>query len=198
MKKMILAAFVAVASLTASAQIWVGGEVGFNTSKSKINGAEWKKGSNFIVAPEVGYKLTDKLDVAVLVGYAHAENTAEIFNYDLTDVSDDLINAVDVANGFKLNPYLRYTFAKAGNFSFFADGGFSYALLHVCGDSKSANAWEIAIRPGISYALSDKVSLVAHVGYAGWQFVKKDDFKKNAFGANVDGNNISLGCYVNF
>ena len=64
MKKMIIAAFVAVVSLTASAQIWVGGEVGFNTWKESNPSL---KGNQFTVAPEVGYKLNDKLDVAVLM-----------------------------------------------------------------------------------------------------------------------------------
>lgn len=186
MKKLILAAFVAVASLTASAQIWVGGEVGFNTWKES-NPTD--KGHQFVVAPEVGYKLTDKLDVAVLIGFAHAKNADELFNYEIPDF--------DYANGFKLNPYLRYTFAKAGNFSFFADGGFTYALLHICGDSKSFNYWDISVKPGIAYSLSDKVSLVAHVGYIGYQFTKKDDWKHNQFGVGLDGNDISLGCYVN-
>ena len=186
---MILAAFVAVASLTASAQIWVGGEVGFNTWKTTEDGATLGKGNQFVVAPEVGYKLNDKLDVAVLIGFAHAKNANELFNYE--------IPAFENANGFKLNPYLRYTFAKAGNFSFFADGGFTYALLHPCGDNKSYNAWEIAIKPGIAYALSDKVSIVAHVGNIGYEFVKHGDWKQNEFGLGLDGNDISFGCYVN-
>ncbi|MBP5628785.1 MAG: porin family protein [Bacteroidaceae bacterium] len=191
MKKMILAAFVAVASLTASAQWWVGGEVGFNSYRATVDGHKVGSASNFVVAPEVGYKLNDKLDVAVLIGYAHAEDGNKIFNYELAE-------AFDYANGFKLNPYLRYNFAEAGNFKFFVDGGVSYALLHVCGVDKSANVWELGLKPGISYSLSDKVSLVAHVGSFGWQFIKQGDYKRNAWEAGVDGNNISLGCYVNF
>ena len=184
---MILAAFVAVASLTASAQIWVGGEVGFNAFKTTEHGATLNKSNKFTVAPEVGYKLNDKLDVAVLIGYCHAKNN-ELFNFDLN---------FENGNGFEIAPYLRYTFAKAGNFSFFADGGFGYALLHEHGDSKSINAWEITVKPGISYALSEKVSLVAHVGAAGYYFVKHDARKVNGWEAGVNGNNISFGCYVN-
>ena len=187
MKKMIIAAFVAVVSLTASAQIWVGGEVGFNTWKESNPSL---KGNQFTVAPEVGYKLNDKLDVAVLIGYAHAKNADELFDFELLDF--------DNANGFELNPYLRYTFAKAGNFGFFVDGGFTYALLHVCGVDKSVNAWEIGLKPGISYAVSDKVTLVAKVGFAGYQFAKQGSWKRYEFGLGLDGNNISFGAYVNF
>ena len=186
MKKLVLAALVAVASLTANAQFWVGGEVGFNAAKTTANGNTQNKSNKFVVAPEVGYKVNDKIDVAVLIGYSHAKNNT-LFNYDI-----DFVNA----NGFEIEPYVRYTFAKAGNFSFFADGGFGYALLHESG-AKSANAWEIAVKPGIAYSLSDKVSLVAHVGCAGWQFVKRGDVKINGWECGVSGNNISFGVYVN-
>lgn len=187
MKKFILAAFVAVAALTANAQLWVGGEIGFNAAKSTAHGNTLAKSNKFVVAPEVGYKLNDKFDVAVLIGYSHAKNN-KLFNYDQNYVN---------GNGFVINPYVRYTFAKAGDFSFFADGGFGYALLHESG-MKSANAWEIAVKPGIAYALSDRVSLVAHVGAAGWQFVKHGDVKTNGWECGVNGNNISFGAYVNF
>ncbi|MBQ7742844.1 MAG: outer membrane beta-barrel protein [Bacteroidaceae bacterium] len=186
MKKMILTALVAVASLTVSAQIWVGGEVGFNTWKESNPSL---KGNHFTVAPEIGYKLNDNLDVAVLIGYAHAKNGSDLFNFE--------IPAFENANGFELNPYLRYTFVKAGNFGFFVDGGFTYALLHMCGDNRSINAWELGLKPGISYGLSDKVTLVAHVGFAGYQYAKHHDWKRNEFGLGLDGNNISFGCYVN-
>ena len=61
MKKIILAAFVAVASLTANAQWWAGGEVGFNTWKTTSEGHDLGKGHEFTVAPEIGYKLNDKI-----------------------------------------------------------------------------------------------------------------------------------------
>ena len=185
MKKLILAAFVAVASLTASAQWWVGGEVGFNATKTTGLGAS-VKGNQFVVAPEIGYKVNDKIDVAVLVGYAHAKNN-ELFDYD--DVFEN-------GNGFEINPYVRYSFIQAGNFKFFVDGGFAYGLLHESGE-KSVNVWEIAVKPGIAYSLSDKVSLVAHVGSAGWQFAKQGDVKTNSWGCGVSGNNITFGAYVN-
>ena len=187
---MILAAFVAVASLTASAQWWAGGEVGFNSYRSTVDGHKVGSASNFVVAPEIGYKLNDKIDVAVEIGFLHGEEGAKMMG---RTVGDD-----QIANAFILNPYLRYTFAKAGNFSFFADGGFTYGNIHICGDDNSINAWQIAIKPGISYALSPKVSLVAHVGGIAYSYSKYDELKTNGFDLGVSGNNITFGAYVNF
>lgn len=188
---MILAAFVAVASLTANAQVWVGGEVGYSHQRTTIDKVEIGKSNNFNLLPEIGYKLNDKFDVAVKIGYAHSEN-------DNTLAGIEVPIPYDYANAFVLNPYLRYTFAKAGNFSFFADGGFTYMHGHICGDTNSTNAWQIAIKPGISYAISEKVGLVAHVGGIAYSYAKYDDSKTNGFDLGVSGNNITFGAYVNF
>jgi hypothetical protein len=189
MQKILLAAFVAVVSLTANAQLWVGGELGYNYQRTTNHKVEVGKANNFSILPEIGYKLNDKIDVAVEIGFLHGEDGAKMMGHT---VGND-----QYANAFILNPYLRYTFAKAGNFSFFADGGFTYGNIHICGDDNSINAWQIAIKPGISYALSPKVSLVAHVGSAGWQFAKQGDVKTNSWGCGVSGNNITFGAYVN-
>ncbi len=191
MKKIILAAFVAVASLSANAQVWVGGEVGYSHQRTTNNGTEISKANNVSLLPEIGYKLSDKFDVALTIGCAHGENGANMLGYDVP-------GNYEYANAFVLNPYLRYTFAKAGDFSFFADGGFSYLNAHVCGDDNSANIWQIAIKPGIAYSLSEKVSLVAHIGGIAYSFAKYDDYKNNGFDLGVKGNNITFGAYVSF
>lgn len=180
MKKFILAALVAVVSVSANAQFWAGGSVGFNTSKSSIDGNELSKENNFNLIPEVGYKLNDNWDVAVALGYVHTSG-----------------KGIASKNGFAINPYARYTFAKSGDFSFFADGGFAYGFNHESGVEDNLNFWEIAIKPGIAYALSEKVSLVAHVGNLSWQFAKKGDVKTNTFDINVT-NAITFGAYVSF
>lgn len=180
MKKIILAALVAIVSVSANAQFWAGGSVGFNTSKTSIDGNELSKENQFRLIPEIGYKLNDKWDIAVALGYNHISG-----------------KGIDSQNGFAINPYARYTFAQCGDFSFFADGGFSYEFVHTSGVEDNINAWEIAIKPGISYALSEKVSLVAHVGNLGWSFAKTGDVKANEFDIEVT-NAITFGAYVSF
>lgn len=180
MKKFILAALVAFVSVSANAQFWAGGSVGFNTSKTTIDGNELAKENQFRLTPEVGYKLNDKWDIAVALGYNHISGKGTASQ-----------------NGFAINPYARYTFAQCGDFSFFADGGFAYGFNHESGVEDNLNFWEIAIKPGIAYALSEKVSLVAHVGNLGWQFAKKGDVKTNTFDINVT-NAITFGAYVSF
>ena len=200
---MILAALVAVASLSANAQIWVGGEVGFTADKTTKNGNKVGNASYFNFIPEVGYTLNDKFDVALAIGLSHYNgngNTAGLNNNDIAVYN--MGNSVN-RNTFKLNPYVRYKFAKAGDFTFFVDGGFAFYMIHnnqyqVGGETKNANAWDLAIKPGVAYNISDKVSLVAHIGKLGYQAGKWDDYKTNTFNMGVSGNDLTFGAYVSF
>lgn len=180
MKKLIMAALVAVASVSANAQYWAGGEVGFNTSRTSLDGHTLGKENQVTLAPEVGYKLNDKWDVAVKLEYEHVDEKHGTN-----------------ANGFAFNPYVRYTYFKSGKFTAFIDGGFSYGFIHESGVDDNLNQWQIALNPGISYGLTDKVGLVAHVGDLSWTFAKQGDVKNNTFDLGVT-NAITFGAYVNF
>lgn len=68
---------------------------------------------------------------------------------------------------------------------------------HESGVEDNTNTWGIAIKPGLSYAISEKISLVAHVGNLGWSFAKQGDVKTNEFDINVT-NAITFGAYVSF
>ena len=64
MKKVFLTVALAAASLAASAQVYVGGEVGFwrNTDGNH---------TNFNIKPEIGYNLSDKWDLGIGIGFNH-------------------------------------------------------------------------------------------------------------------------------
>ena len=79
----------------------------------------------------------------------------------------------------------------------FADGGFTYANMHISGVEDNTNVWEIFVRPGISYDLTKKVFLTATVGNLSYQFSKTGDYKTNAFNLDLD-SDISFGVYVRF
>ena len=118
MKKIILTALVAVASLSANAQVWLGGSLGFGHENVK----DTSKETTFTIAPEVGYKLNDNWDIAIGLGFGFE-------NYDPEKGVQIKTTSISV------NPYARYTFAKAGIASFFVDGGFNVG--HVKEDIKN-------------------------------------------------------------
>jgi len=173
MKKMILAALVAVASLSANAQVWLGGEAGFNVSSHKGYDR-----TDFSIMPEIGYSLNDKWDLAVKVGYEYSK------------IDSDVADILDTDEGhFVINPYARYTFYTTGKVGFFLDGGFSIKT-----DVNDETAWGIGIRPGVKFAASDKITLVAHLGGLGYEKCGDD----SSFGLGVTGNALSLGLYYAF
>ena len=203
MKKMILAALVAVVSMSANAQFWAGGEVGFTADKTTINGDKIGNGAYFNLIPEIGYTVNDKIDVALAIGISHFNGNGTLYG-----VANDDFARADMGdhvnrNTFMLNPYVRYKFAKAGDFTFFVDGGFAYYMIHsnqykVGDETKNATGWDIALKPGVAYNISDKVSLVAHVGRLSYSFGKWQEVKSNAINMGVSGNDLTFGAYVNF
>jgi len=187
MKKIFMMAVMAVAALSANAQVWVGGQVGFGSSH--VNGSSTDK--EFFFNPEVGYSLSDKFDVALSLGYAYASEK-EFSKGGKTIASSN-------ANTWKINPYVRYKFVKAGNFFAFVDGGLNYSTIHFQGVKNNVNEFGVAITPGIAYSVSNKVTLVSKLGEGLYynHVWMKDAARGNEFGLKLL-NQISFGAYYNF
>lgn len=194
MKKLFLSLIVAVCSLAATAQVYVGGQVGLwrNTDDNH---------TSFNLAPELGYKLSDQWDLGLSIGFAH-----------------EYYKGVKL-NGFEVDPYVRYTVAKAGPVSFFIDGGFGFATAKAKyrdWKSDSFNQWQIGIKPGVKVSLSKKVDFIASMGFLGYRdnddvkvtgIGDLDDFVEDAipsvygekgFGFDFKTSNLKFGLIYNF
>lgn len=171
MKKIILTAVVALAAMTANAQVWVGGGLGF--SHTDYDDAAFEPNeTSFYIVPEIGYSLNDKWDLAIAIGDKYTK-----------------VEKADAVNDFYVNPYARYTFYKTGKVGFFVDGGFEVQA----GDSPTE--WGIGLRPGVKFAASDKVTFVATFGNLGYRNVE-DNYSQ--FGFDFDGRGLTFGCYYSF
>ncbi len=177
MKKIILSALVAVSALSANAQVWMGGALGFGVKD--FEGSDDSQ-LTLTVKPEVGYTINENWDVAVGLGFNILNNELGRKDHNTTT--------------FSVNPYARYTFAKTGIASFFVDGGVSFESVKLKGSDATTAFW-VGVRPGFKVTLSDKVSLVSHVGNLGYKTVK-DTY--NEFGFGVDNNAIDFGLYWAF
>lgn len=179
MKKILLTLVVAAASLAANAQVWVGGSLGYNHTKFndlKVN--------TFEVKPEVGYTLSDKWDIALGVGFESIK-----------------VTGLDAVTNFAVAPYARYTFYQTGKVGFILDAGFSvktgdFYVEDLDDYVNDDTQWGIGIRPGIKFAASDKVTLIATLGGLGYMTMSDVDYDK--FGFNVNGNNLTFGFYYSF
>lgn len=183
MKKLVLLVALVACSLGANAQIWVGGELGLGFSNA-TGDAKTVFNDNtettFTIQPEVGYSLNEKWDVAVGLGFTSWTNLGGIKDASATE--------------FDIKPYARYTFLNSGKIGLFVDGGVDFGIKSPKeGDSKTA-LW-IGFRPGIKFAASNKITLVAHVGGLGYESVQDDH---NKFGLSLNGNSLSFGMYWTF
>lgn len=193
MKKLFLTLAVAAASLTASAQVYLGGEVGFwrNTDANH---------TNVTIHPEIGYKLSDKWDLGIGVGFTH--------NYygKGEDFDGNTLYKAKV-NGFQVDPYARWSFVKFGPVSLFLDMGFgvnTYKVKHdLAGHTETSDAqvaWRVGVQPGVKVALTKKVDFIAHMGFLGYQ--DADDsynaYGEDGFGFNFNSTNLNFGLVYNF
>ena len=216
----------AVFAMTASAQIYVGGQIGFSTSSvnADTEGSSSISGTSFKILPEVGYKLNDKWAVGIQVGYS--QGISAFGTFDVNDFRSlaknvgsaafDVLSSSDLAdvklNAFRVAPYVRYTFLKAGNFDFFLEGGVAYTnikaknvseLISQIPDDPTINAFEIAVRPGITFNINQNAQVVAKIGALGYQNATLDmgmgsKPSINRFGLEVDGDDLSLGFNYQF
>ena len=185
MKKVL---FIVVALCMASyvnAQVYVGGGISFNRVTEGDN-----KSTAFMIGPEVGYKINDRWAVGLALGYSKIKNSTEVEGME-SDMKQ---------SRFTINPYARFTFAKIDRVGLFVDGGVNYSHIDSSG-SYDMNGWAVGLRPGISLAVNDKFSLVAHVGFLGYRTQKADyanAVSSNIFAVEIDGSDLSFSVYYNF
>ena len=167
------------AAMNMNAQVFVGGSVGFGSAK--VGGGESQ--STYKIAPEVGYNLNDQWAIGVALGYQ--KGSCNFGSFDFNPGETEV---------FSVNPYARYTFLNSDMVNVFIDGAIGFASYKDLG-----SAFQAGLHPGIALKASDKISLVAHVGFVGFEtYSPKHGDSSNAFGLNLDSSSIMFGVYYNF
>lgn len=216
MKKKIFAlvALLACVTMGASAQVYVGGSLGFTSSKVDQGGHD-QDGSSYKFIPEIGYQLDDDLAVGLQIGYAHGY--ASFGSLNVTDVKALMNTVVSTnadlneddmkLNSFTIAPYLRYNVLKFDRVKFFIEGGVGYTSIKTDqapaqfgGNEAKLNLLEISFRPGVSIDLSSNISLMAKIGSLGYMEAKEkeSDQKLTRFGLDIDTYNLLFGLNFKF
>lgn len=178
MKKIMMTLAAIAFAATMNAQVYVGGTLGFSSSKDDTEGA--KATTNFTIKPEVGYNLDENFAVGIALGF-----------------TSDKHGDADAITTFEIAPYARYTFAKLDKVNFFVDGELSYAT-----KKDTWNKFGIHIKPGVAVNVNENVSFVAKLGAdgLGWTNTsyKNPDYKNNKFGLDLSTLGLEFGMYYNF
>ena len=194
MKKFLFAVAALATCMSASAQLWVGGSLKFDNSKTWQND---NSTTSWNISPKIGYALDDALEVGLGFGIGGSSFKT---NAETKRTSFD----------FSIAPFARYTFFTDGDFSMFVEGNVEYAYHKSKSEPKSGSSVEgknwsfgINIMPGIKYALTDQFALVATLGALSFNHYQPDKEvtpwggTQNQFGLNLD-SVFSFGLYYSF
>ena len=193
MKKFLVIAAAAVMSLGAFAEnsfdikdidinkVYVGGSIGAWRDQSANK-------TSVTILPEIGYTLDKTWAVGTQIGYKYVYNEEHLRAHN---------------SSFILNPYVRWTALRAGIVQLFVDGGIDFSLGHTSwkgGSSKASASFGIGVKPGVAINFNKNFSMVAHVGFLGYQGANKaaeaGGFNKG-FGFDFS-NALNFGFYYNF
>ena len=149
---------------------YVGGGLGYHTESSA---------DLFHFSPEAGYSFNPHWTVGLGA-------SLQSWTFDVVTMSADNVRTVkqETNTYWFLNPYVRFTFLNIDKLSFFADATASVDALH------GFDLQHIGIRPGISYALNDRFTAVAHIGFIGSYH--------QTFKAEAGLNNLEFSLYYQF
>ena len=138
MKKIMMTLATLFVAVCASAQVYIGGGVGFaNTSYDHDSKFSWK------IAPEIGFQLDKKWDAGISLGYSGVEDKEKVF---------------------EVAPYVRYTACSAKIVDFFIEGTIGYEHHDLQHSSSDYDVWEVGLKPGLKVNLSNHVAFVTKIG----------------------------------
>lgn len=92
MKKILLSFAALALAATMNAQVWIGGEVGFNMNHT--NGSD-HTAMELTIAPDIGYTLSDNFSVAFALGYSHASDV-DGCKYGMPDMTLSNVNSYSI------------------------------------------------------------------------------------------------------
>ena len=177
MKKIMLSLAMALVSVCASAQVYIGGTAGI--SSNKISDGDSKTAYKLI--PEIGYQFNNKWDAGIEVGIQKGEVCK--------------ISPVGEATTFTIAPYVRYTAVETKVVDLFFEGTIGYSSVSKGG----GDSYEVGIKPGLAVKLTKHVDFISKIGFLGYRgYSPEHGDNSSTFGVDVDASNISFGAIYKF
>ena len=188
MKKLFITLAFVAAAFFAQAQLFVGGSLGYTNTKDPLHNIATKI-TKISVLPTVGYMFADNMGVGVDFG----------MNYTKEEANKDI-----KTTEYVVCPYFRYVFAEIDNFKFYGDLKADLRFGKEKQDGtpdKDLNTYGFGVVPGMSYNLTDNISMVAtlNVLRLGYTQTKEGDDKQKEFGFGVNENTpLNIGFVYTF
>jgi len=224
MKKLFLALVLVAGTFFCNAQVFVGGNIGLGlqggktetTLGSQTSTVNSPKVTTFEINPFVGFMFDEKFGVGLDFGYGISSSKTE------GEILGQAYTAKDNVSAWTVAPFFRWVFGNFEKVQLYADAKVSFAGANTItkttvGDNTDKTngpkgfEWGVAIVPGITYMLTDNLSLngkinVLSLGYSSMKVTTQlngSDNKSvettNNFGIGVNESTpISLGLVYTF
>lgn len=211
-KKVIaLSALFVLSTINSKAQFYIGGSLGYTSTKVSNSGND-QSGSSFKIMPEIGYCLNEKVSLGVQAGYAHGyaafgsltatdiQSAINVIASGYADISEENMKL----NSFTITPYIRYNVLSLGKLHLFLEGAAGYTNIKSDGiiaigeqpkQEINMDAFEIAVRPGITLDLHSHLNVHIKLGSLGLISAKdkESDIKITRSGFEMNSENILIG-----
>ena len=177
MKKIMMTLAAVMMAMTMSAQMYIGGGIGFQSVTPEVGDGE----TSFKFSPEIGFQFDENWGAGVAIGYI--SDKAGAYN-------------LGAESAFEFKPYVRYTALKWKTMNVFFDGGIDY----IQSKNNKVTSFGLGIQPGVSVNLNKDISFVAHMGSLGYRSINPDGDNNNQtrIGFDFNGMNLDFGLYYNF
>ena len=167
MKKLLMTVAAAFVATAMSAQVYVGGTLGYQNNKTN-NGTVTTPAttettvSGFNFNPEIGMALDEKMGVGIVLGFGSNKETKDLVGTaKTTAVTAGLPTSTEMTTtDIAIKPYLRYQLLTYGKANIFVDGGIDFAM-HSAKDMKAGMDLGLFVTPGIAFNINEKWSIVA-------------------------------------
>ncbi len=157
--KLSLVALFILLCLGANAQLFVGGNVGLNTTGGSVKDGSTTTNSpssmSYTIAPKVGYFLSEKMSAGAIFNFSRGKYT-----------TPGTPEQIDYSTSLGLTPFVRYFAIKSNKFSVFGEADLGLSLSNTkskiggaTNNGPKGTSIGLGIYPGVEYALTDKISL---------------------------------------
>ncbi|CAH8283686.1 outer membrane protein with beta-barrel domain [Mariniflexile fucanivorans] len=180
----------------------VGGSINFTSqnyeSQNESYDSNYKR-TSFFIKPDIGYAIDSNLIIGVMPGF-------NIVNSKFVESDDEY-----KSNGLSIAPYIRKYFAINNKLAFNVQGELMYSYqkskniysdsVTNTGSESDSNSIFIGVRPGLTYSLTNKIYLNAHLGSIGYYSDKSENdegtiSKSNNFNLNLSTSDLYFGVLV--
>ena len=167
MKKLFITIAFVAATMFASAQLYVGGNLGINMGNTKSDSDVVDKTFAFEFNPSVGFMFNENMGVGADFIFSMNKDTHP-------QIGENPEGSIKI-NYFGIAPYFRYVFAEVDNFKFYADAKMNFESgkvdkdddYHADPDSEWDNFADgskittlgFNIIPGMAYCFTDNISM---------------------------------------